>query len=798
MGTFGTAIAKFDLQVCLLDPAASPSLETARRAFLDDFFQHASELLFYATGGKHQLGTIFLCSGPAGSAQSDALLSSSAEADSTDRRLWDLTTGPFLYPFDRLPWIAWFVHELGHYLYDLRDEYHGPGAGACSDPSDGVLYECVAAASRQTEDACLMDMFNTNMAAAWLQSDHPPTGRSAYATLADVLKQLYVPVGDAAHVNPTYPNEAGYAAGYPSQFCSAGNHSAQLHYQNACHASECCWQTLADDGAHGDLPYGLEAPAGSDKPAVAVAGPDAVTVVDTLPTETFVLLLDRSGSMGGVKMDRLHDGAAFCVDHVDQIEQLAVISFSSTSFVDSSLGTVPLDTDPDQAAWRANRVAIVTSLAAGGSTAIGGGLRAALQQIQTLSRAASQAIILFSDGLENFGAETAEQVLPDLLAAGIRVFVIGVGDDSNPLLLQELAEATGGKYLGIDPALPEDLLSSQIQTLLDVAAGIARDDTEVTTLYSAPAATPGPDTWSPPGSGGGSFTPDRIEAPVWIGKGSTRCTIGAFAPRDLSRLEFRLFDPSGAEVPASSAGVRAVRWQNGHVFWAIRDPRPGSWNLVVEGAIPEDHRLKVFGFETNPRISLDVSLPRDRVEPGKSFQIRVRLRAPLPIRATQVVARFAGSTTSIPSRPVGDVGRFGDLVAEHVLDVTVPDGARGPQTILVDVLREAGDALYPRERVCGSDRRPLDGRATRSVRVEKIVRRYVGTVIAGTPIASSAKSGASGMRRVRDFVLAPFRRLFGLTPPSREMRKGLSPARAWVHPDQEALVEAWKRKYLRT
>ena len=48
-------------------------------------------------------------------------------------------------------------------------------------------------------------------------------------------------------------------------------------------------------------------------------------------------------------------------------------------------------------------------------------------------------MILFTDGLQNAGAETAEQVLPDLRANGVRVYTIGLGGDQDAALLGPVA-----------------------------------------------------------------------------------------------------------------------------------------------------------------------------------------------------------------------------------------------------------------------------------------------------------------------------------------------------------------------
>ncbi|MFN0007352.1 MAG: vWA domain-containing protein [Planctomycetota bacterium] len=765
MPLVSTAYRRFDLQISLPTP-----LVAGERDFLDQYFLRVSEVLFHATQGRHQLGTVFLCYGTVGSAQADAVIVSDSITLATEKRLWNRSSGPFLYSRDRLRSVAWFVHELGHYLYDLRDEYQGPGSPyACDTPTADWNMECISDADRPVEKACLMDWFENKDAAGWMQYHivqvDGTIDREVYAQFSELLRELFQP-----NPSPAPHATAGYYAGIPSDFCSVPNHDTGRHHrQNACHGGQCCWLTLADPSSHGNLDYGLVAPTGRPTLPPTSSHGD-VQVVDALPTERFALLLDRSGSMAGVKISRLREGASFWVNHVDQAEQLGLISFASTSRVDAPISTVPLDADSYQSTWRTDRIGLVIGLAAAGSTAIGDALRDALDDIQTLTRAASQAIVIFSDGLQNFGTEAAEDLLVDLQATGVRLFVIGIGDDRNATLLESLAAGTGGQYLGIDSSADPAVAAAQIQAFLITAAALARNNTELVEMSSA---LPEPQHWPQPeaaGAGGGSGNAHRIERPIWISEGSTRGTFGAFATQDLSSLRFQLFDPADNEVTAQQANARHVPWRNGHVFWNVARPRAGRWRLVITGSVPKDARLKTFGFETNPGVRVELSLPRGRVEPGEAVRVRVRLLAPLPVRVSELRARFVESPKSFPLELSGDVDRNGDLAAVYEAEVPLPPDARGPKLLLIDVLRDekAPDAVYPLEKICGQDDRPLAGRDTRTVAVGRIVRRLVHTVMVGQ---------------------AP--------KEPREIRQGLKPVRAWVPAGQKQRVAEWMREFRR-
>jgi hypothetical protein len=208
----------------------------------------------------------------------------------------------------------------------------------------------------------------------------------------------------------------------------------------------------------------LPAPAA---PTLAAPGGAPVTAcTELIPVQRFMLVLDRSGSMIGAKFDQLQVGANFWVDYVNVEEELGLTSFSGTPTLDSGMSAVPVA----DAAWRTARHTIVDGLLAGGGTAIGDALRVALNNIIAGGRASSQVMILFSDGMQTAGAETADDVLPEMIAAGVRCYTIGLGSDQDGALLANVANTTGGRYIAIDGDLnPADAAAAVTEALIEVA-----------------------------------------------------------------------------------------------------------------------------------------------------------------------------------------------------------------------------------------------------------------------------------------------------------------------------------------
>ena len=83
---------------------------------------------------------------------------------------------------------------------------------------------------------------------------------------------------------------------------------------------------------------------------------------------------------------------------MNPLEELGIVTYSSNTSTDVARTEVPA-AGPTQTTWRTDRHTAVNNLAAGGQTAIGDALRQGLNAIVAGGRAASQVMILFTDGL---------------------------------------------------------------------------------------------------------------------------------------------------------------------------------------------------------------------------------------------------------------------------------------------------------------------------------------------------------------------------------------------------------------
>ncbi len=204
------------------------------------------------------------------------------------------------------------------------------------------------------------------------------------------------------------------------------------------------------------LRYDLTVPdveaAATVSPDPAGPGPEpadatvAVTVVGPPPAgeaspRDVVVLLDRSGSMGGWKIVAARRAAGRLVDALGPVDRFALLAFDHEC---EAFGDGDLVEATDRARWRAGEWA--ARLDARGGTELHDPLRRA---VALLTRAAERPagagreriVVLVTDGqVANEG-----QLVATLAGAPVRVFAVGVDRAVNAGLLDRLARTTGGR-----------------------------------------------------------------------------------------------------------------------------------------------------------------------------------------------------------------------------------------------------------------------------------------------------------------------------------------------------------------
>ena len=170
-----------------------------------------------------------------------------------------------------------------------------------------------------------------------------------------------------------------------------------------------------------------------------------------------VLVLDRSGSMGGKKIEQAREALEFVLKNLNAEDHFNVIAYDDSveAFFDE---LQPASQEKVEAALE-----LLDRIDAKGGTNIHDALQEAMGQFPApaegakAARARASYIIFLTDGVPTVG-ETKEPKIIDAAKAAnktdARLFAFGVGYDVNVRLLDKLVAANGGRSEYVKPAEP--------------------------------------------------------------------------------------------------------------------------------------------------------------------------------------------------------------------------------------------------------------------------------------------------------------------------------------------------------
>lgn len=208
------------------------------------------------------------------------------------------------------------------------------------------------------------------------------------------------------------------------------------------------------------------------------------------------VVLDRSGSMEGAKLQAAREAAALLVRRLFPEDTVSVVTF------DDEVQTVaPPATGGDQA----QLPRLIEAIDTGGCTNLSGGWLQGREYVASAKReAASNRILLLTDGQANTGITEPDALVGLCRGAhekGIATTTIGFGVDYDEHLLRRMAEAGGGNTYYIESAEQapgifaeevEGLLSLVAQNIsVDVAPGASVALTAVHHIYPSTSSADG-------------------------------------------------------------------------------------------------------------------------------------------------------------------------------------------------------------------------------------------------------------------------------------------------------------------
>jgi len=191
-----------------------------------------------------------------------------------------------------------------------------------------------------------------------------------------------------------------------------------------------------------------------------------------IPQLDIVAVIDRSGSMQGVRIDLVKKAVSFISKQLRPGDCIALVSYSDTATVH-----MPLTRMDSEGQLQCSQA--LENLHAEGCTNLGEGLLWGLGELAS-SNAPAAAMLLFTDGLANRGMTKTDELveamqgpLSDMGRSSRVVFSFGLGKDHNAQMLFSLSDAGTGCYYYVNTA--QDIAPSFADCLGGMLSIVAQD-----------------------------------------------------------------------------------------------------------------------------------------------------------------------------------------------------------------------------------------------------------------------------------------------------------------------------------
>lgn len=178
------------------------------------------------------------------------------------------------------------------------------------------------------------------------------------------------------------------------------------------------------------------------------------------------LVLDRSGSMSGEKLEAVKQAAALLVQRLAPTDTLSVVTYDDE---------VTVVAPPAGGAEQAHLVSQIRAIRVGGCTNLSGGWLQGRKFVADNAREGSvNRILLLTDGLANRGITAPDKLIGlcrEAAARGVTTTTIGFGAGYDENLLSAMADGgSGGAYYIEQPDQAPGVFDEELQGLLSIAA----------------------------------------------------------------------------------------------------------------------------------------------------------------------------------------------------------------------------------------------------------------------------------------------------------------------------------------
>jgi len=209
-------------------------------------------------------------------------------------------------------------------------------------------------------------------------------------------------------------------------------------------------------------------PAGQSQKTIIKVNLDvpAIPVEIARPPVNLTLVLDRSGSMSGQKIEKAKEAA------ITALRRLGPQDLFSMVIYDHTVQTIVPPQSASNTEWIESRI---RGIYPGGNTALYGAVSQGAAEVRkNLEGSYVHRVVLLSDGLANVGPSAPADLArlgAALIKEGISVTTIGIGNDFNEDLMTQLADRSDGNHYFVESSrdLPR-IFAAELGDVLSVAA----------------------------------------------------------------------------------------------------------------------------------------------------------------------------------------------------------------------------------------------------------------------------------------------------------------------------------------